>query len=124
MMTITSTDNGACLSCHWAPCQCGRYDYMRTTRNRGRRMNTTYIIRTASAQCPPSWAWHHTRRRVAVMEVEAGTNPAMISARARGVVRIVQCWERCYVGTTARCQYEQALAEARELVADLEGQVG
>lgn len=83
--------------------------------------DTEYVIRTSSAQCPSSWTWTHERRRVAVLEVERGAVPAMISKRARGVVRVVETWERCYVGRTARCQYQRAIAEAEALVAELTG---
>jgi hypothetical protein len=39
----------------------------------------------------------------------------MISPRARGVVRIVQTWERLHVGITERGAYQRALVEARAL---------
>lgn len=81
---------------------------------------TEYIVKTAAAKMPGScWGQY---RRVAVLEVMAGAEPAMISKRARGVVRVVQTWERLNVGTTERCAYERALAEARELVERLEGE--
>ncbi len=80
-------------------------------------MMTEYIVQTACAKMPNScWGQY---RRVAVMEVMAGTQPAMISKRARGVVHIVATWERLNVGTTDRCAYRRALSEAREMARDL-----
>lgn len=76
-----------------------------------------YIVQTASAKMPGS-CWG-TYRHVAVMEVEPGTVPAMISTRARGVRRIVQTWERRNVGTTDRCAYQRAGAEAYRLADQL-----
>lgn len=73
-----------------------------------------YIVMTAAAAMPATcWGKY---RRVAVVEVEQGAAwPAMISERARGVVRIVATWERRNVGTTERCAYARALTEAQEL---------
>ncbi|UCC74356.1 MAG: hypothetical protein JSV86_07300 [Gemmatimonadota bacterium] len=89
-------------------------------------MTTHFIIKTAAAAMPSS-CWG-TYRRVAVLEVEddgAGSpiTPAMISTRARGVVRVVAVWERCSVGQNAphgRCAYSRALREAQRLVEALE----
>lgn len=83
------------------------------------RPSTSYIIQTAAA-CMPARCWGRYRR-VAVLEVTGGvTRVAMISSRARGVVRVVSTWERLSVGKTTRCAYQRALLEARELVAELE----
>lgn len=80
--------------------------------------NTAFIVKTAAAAMPNS-CWG-TYRRVAVLEVEAGvTDVAMISQRARGVVRVVATWEKCNVGHTSRCAYRLALAEAQQMAADL-----
>ena len=78
---------------------------------------TQFIVRSAAAQMPNScWGVY---RRVAVLEVVAGVEPKMISARARGVVRVVQTWERLNVGSTARCAYERAWAAAEALAAEM-----
>lgn len=71
----------------------------------------------------PSTCWGRYAR-VAVLEVEVGTHPTMISERARGVVRIVETWEKLNVGTSERCAYQRALAEAEELAADLNASLG
>lgn len=79
---------------------------------------THYIVKTAAA-CMPNNCWG-TYRRVAVLEVQVGVvDVAMISARARGVVRVVATWERCNVGRTSRCAYRRALAEAQQMAAGL-----
>ena len=69
-----------------------------------------YVVMSASAQMPSS-CWG-TYRRVAVVEIERGAVPKMISLRARGVVRVLRTWERLNVGCTSKCAYARALAEA------------
>lgn len=81
-------------------------------------MNTSFIVMTATAQMPNS-CWGHYRR-LAVVEVIAGCTPAMISRRARGVVRIIQTYERLNVGKTERSAYAEALVRARALCSKLE----
>jgi len=77
-----------------------------------------FIIQTAAAKMPQS-CWG-TYKRVAVLEVEDGVETvAMISSRARGVVEIVQTWEKLNVGSTSQCAFQKALAEAKELTAEL-----
>lgn len=73
----------------------------------------SYIVMSASAKMPNSVKSPY--RRVAVVEVEPGARPKMISERAIGVIRIVRTWERLYVGRSEKCAYERALAEAGEL---------
>jgi len=80
-------------------------------------MRTEYIVKTSAAKMPRSCWGRYVR--VAVLEVEAGTEPAMISERARGVVRIVETWERLSVGKTNRCAAARAVAEAEALAARL-----
>jgi hypothetical protein len=77
-----------------------------------------YIVQSAAA-CMPS-SCRGTYRRVAVLEVEDDVErAAMISPRARGVIRVVRTWERRNVGRTSRCAYAIALAEAEALAAEL-----
>jgi hypothetical protein len=79
---------------------------------------SNYIVKTAAAAMPNN-CWG-TYRRVAVLEVQDGVaDVAMISARARGVVRVHATWERLNVGHTSRCAYRRALAEAQQMAADL-----
>lgn len=85
-------------------------------------VETEFVVQTASAAMPGScWGQY---ARVGVLEVEKGTKPAMISKRAKGVVRIVETWEKLNVGKAGmagggRCAYSKALAEAEELAAQL-----
>ena len=76
-----------------------------------------YVVKTSAAKMAASVKGQY--RRVAVLEVDPGTEPSMISERARGVRRIVQIWDRLNVGTTDRCAYRVALAEAEAMVAKL-----
>lgn len=75
-----------------------------------------YIVKTSSAKMPAS-CWG-TYRRVAVLEVEPGAKPAMISERARGVVRVVRTWEKCSDRGT-NTAFRRALREAEELARKL-----
>jgi hypothetical protein len=81
------------------------------------------IVMTAAARMPSScWGRYG---RIAVVEVEDDFDgrPAMISDRARGVVRVVETWERRRVGKTDRCAFRRALAEAEALCASLNEEV-
>ena len=78
---------------------------------------TTFIVLDKAAKMPNScWGKY---RRVAVLEVEQGSIPAMISKRARGVIRVVATWEKLNVGLTERCAFERALSEAHDLARQL-----
>ena len=78
---------------------------------------TRFTTQTASAKMPASCFGRYGR--VAVIEIEDGLpadfQPAMISERARGVVRIVQTWEKCNIGKTDRCAFARARARAEAL---------
>ena len=78
---------------------------------------STYIVRTASAKMPASTKGRYSR--VAVLEVEDGADPKMISERAKGVIRIVRTWERLNHGTSERCAYHRALDEANRMAREL-----
>lgn len=81
-------------------------------------MKTHYIVKESSAKMP-SRCWGRYVR-VAVIEVAAGLHDvSMISDRARGVVRIVETWEKCNVGRTERCAASRARTAARALAAEL-----
>lgn len=78
---------------------------------------TQFIVQTAATRTGSRFGEY---RRVAVLEVPAGTTSAsMISERSRDVIRVVETWERLNVGTTARCAYERAYAAASKLAAEL-----
>lgn len=80
-------------------------------------MRTEFVVKV-SAACMPSSCWGRYVR-VAVLEVEAGARPRMISERARGVVRIVRVWSPCHVGKTRRSASAVAIREAEELAQEL-----
>lgn len=82
-----------------------------------------YKIQSAAANMPSS-CWGHYKR-IGLLEVDsADADPAMISDRARGVVRVVRTWERLHVGTSERCAFERAWREAETLKAQLEAEEG
>ena len=76
-----------------------------------------YQIMTSSERMPSNCRGRY--RRVAVVETETEDRPAMISPRARGVIRIVQEWRDLNEGKTDRCAYQRALAEAEQLLHQL-----
>lgn len=73
---------------------------------------TEYVVRTSSAHMPTScWGRYEN---VALLEVVRGTVPAMISARARGVVRIVDYIGKLHSGSgSPRTAAAQTVAEFR-----------
>ena len=80
---------------------------------------TRFVVITSAAQMPNScWGIY---RRVGVLEVKADVDERKLSidTRRKGVVRIVSTWEKLNVGSTARCAYQRALADAHALVAEL-----
>lgn len=84
---------------------------------------TEFVVRTSTASMPNNcWGKY---RHVAVLEVERGTVPTMISVRARGVARIVETWHNCNVGPIVarggrgRCAYSKALDAAEALAEKL-----
>ena len=83
--------------------------------------NNTHIVMTAQA-CMPSKCWGRYAK-VAVVKLEDGLpldfRPAMISDRARGVVKVVELWDRCNVGKTDRCAFAVAKAAAENVCARL-----
>ena len=81
---------------------------------------THYIAKTATAQMPNScWGRYG---KVGVIEVEDGVEDvAMISDRARGVIRVVEVWDRQFWGKSNRCAFAIACREAEGLAANLNG---
>lgn len=78
-----------------------------------------YIVMTASAHMPSSCKGRY--RRVALCRVADPQNPPrMISNRARGMLEIIQTWERCnattHGGNTA---FDRAMREAAERATQL-----
>ena len=77
-----------------------------------------YLVKTSCAKMPGSVRAPY--RHTAVLEVEPDVESvAMISNRARGVVRIVREWGPSFLGLTSRSAAQRDLAEARILAAEL-----
>jgi hypothetical protein len=79
-----------------------------------------FIVMSARAKMPNSCFNGTAYRRIAVVEVDPAYTaahgwPAMISERARGVVRIVALWDRLFTGKTMRCAFGRAQSEALDL---------
>ena len=78
-----------------------------------------FIVQSAAA-CMPASCKYGPYRRVAVLEVEDGVSHVrMISARARGVKRVVRVWERLYVGSSDRCAFAKAYRAAQQRADEL-----
>lgn len=81
-------------------------------------METEYIVMTAKERMPLKCKGVY--RKVAVVQVEKGVKPKMISPRARGVVQVVKIWRRLNVGKTDQCAFARALWQAYALRHELE----
>jgi hypothetical protein len=80
---------------------------------RRKQMTTHYIVQTATAQMPSKVRAPYGR--VAVLEVVDGVERvSMISDRAKGVVRVVETWERQHAGggPGSNDAFRRALCEA------------
>jgi len=77
-----------------------------------------YYVIVVSAAHMPAKCWGRYQR-VGVLEVVSPDHGERIDDRAEGVIRVVRTWERCSVGSTARCAADRAYAEAQALVAEL-----
>lgn len=77
---------------------------------------TEFVVMDSAARMP-SKCWGRYRR-VAVVEIERGAVPKMISSRARGVVRIVKTWERCHA-QGMETAFSRAMEDAQMLAAIL-----
>ncbi len=75
-----------------------------------------YIVMTASAQMPSNCKGRYGK--VAVLEIEDGVVPKMISKRAKGVIRIVSLWDKRNMGGP-KSAFQLALAAANQEAADL-----
>lgn len=81
-----------------------------------------YLIQTSSAHMPNScWGVY---RNVAILEVDSilRRHVSMISDHARGVVEVYRHLGHHHVGSTARCAYQRALAEAERILDRLEAE--
>ena len=80
-----------------------------------------FLVKVSAARMPSScWGMY---ARVGVLECDPGAAPKMLSARARGVRRVVATWEKLHVGRTTRCAFQRALAEACAMAARLNKEV-
>ncbi len=81
------------------------------------KTKTTFSVMTAAA-CMPSTCMG-TYGRIAVVEHLLGQVPKQIHSRHKSVIRIVETWERLNRGTTDRCAFAKAHAEAEALAEKL-----
>jgi len=82
-------------------------------------VKTEFIVMTASAKMPSSCKGVY--RKVAILEVEIGVEPKMISERAKGVVRLVALEDKLHAGRERGrgTAYSKALENAKRLCAAL-----
>ncbi len=80
-----------------------------------------YIVKHSSAKMPSSCKGIY--RRIGLMKVVKGTNPSMISERSKGVLELVETWEKLNVGKTEKCAFQRALKEANETADKLNKQI-
>ncbi len=79
--------------------------------------NTHFTIMTSCASMPARYRGKY--KNIAIVEYEGGKVPAMISERARGMVRIVRRWNCQYVGKSSNCEYARSMREAEDYLAAL-----
>lgn len=78
-----------------------------------------FVVMTSSAHVRGKARKYGQYRNVAVVQTDGEAIPAMISDRARHMVRIVRHFGSRSVGKTPRCQYHQTLAWAETVAAHL-----
>ena len=78
-----------------------------------------YVVVSSRAKMPGSCMGGNSYRRVAVIRVDPGAEPKMISDRARGVQQVIKTWERQFSGRTWACAYGRAHDAAVDLAAEL-----
>ena len=81
-------------------------------------MISEFIVMTAASHGFNGYGYAGRYGKVALCEVKAGTRPKMISARARGMVRIIELHDHLFIGGP-RSGYEIALAGVTERCAEL-----
>lgn len=82
-----------------------------------------YKIMVRRAKMPGSCYGPQNYHKIGVVELgpEWDGTAREISDRTKGVVRVVETWDRLYKGKTEKCAFGRALAEAEALIAQLEG---
>lgn len=80
-----------------------------------------YIVMTAAA-CMPGPLKFGTYKRVAVVETDGVRMPKQINPRHAAVRSIPFLRDRLNVGTTDRCAFRRALADAEAVAAQLNAQ--
>jgi Ni2+-binding GTPase involved in maturation of urease and hydrogenase len=76
-----------------------------------------FIVMQAAAKMPSKVKARYMRVAVVETDLPDGQTPKMISERAKGVLRIVETWERCHAGNAVNSAFARALTEA-QAVAD------
>lgn len=80
-----------------------------------------YVVMSAAACMPASCKWGGYRR-VALIELEPGSEPPkIITSRAKQVRSVVRVWDRLNDGHTSRCAYRRALTAACEMAREYAG---
>ena len=69
----------------------------------------TDLIVCSSSACTPNSCWGRYRR-IAVLRVDAGATPRMISSRAKGVREVVATREKLRAGGGNRTAFARSLA--------------
>jgi len=75
------------------------------------------LVMSSAAQMPTSCKGRY--RRVALLRVARGVIPAMISARAWGVIEVLGVAEKLNVGSTDRCAFRRAVLQSTAQAHDL-----
>jgi len=77
----------------------------------------SYIVKESSST---GFAQYKNYVRIAILKVEHGVkHVSMISERAKGVIEIIQVWEKVHKGHTTSSKYFHIMREAHELAEKL-----
>lgn len=76
-------------------------------------MNSEIIIVTKTA-CMPSSNKFGRYGKIGVMEVKKGSTPKMISNRAKGVIKVIEIFDRLHIGKTSKGAFQRKIEELKK----------
>jgi len=89
---------------------------------------SVYYYHESCFQAPSSYKWNHPRRNLFIIKVNeklyraTGQLPKQANERHKIVEGIKWAEYGAYIGSTERCQYEKARAEARQMMEKLKAE--
>lgn len=84
-------------------------------------MMVEYVVKASAAKMPNTCKGIY--KRIGLMKVEKGVTPTMISTHSKGVIEVVETWEKLNVGKTEKCAFAKALKEANVKAKELNSKI-